>query len=78
MDAPVCLEARIADGSHVDFFLRKMLHRMVLEIFNSLLINPLTFLLLPIGRKQLIHNAEKFPVFPVNKLYPNIEPILPY
>ena len=78
MDAPVSLIPGVGNGRHIAFFLREVPHGMILKIFDPFLADPGASLLLLFVVKQFIQNTEQFSVFLVNKVYPNIKPILPY
>ena len=78
MDMPVHVISLIADGCHVELFLRKMLHGMPFEELDPLLICPSALLIIFVIAEQLIHDGEKLSVLPIDNIHANIEPVLPY
>ena len=67
----------ITYGCHIKLFLREMLHGMLLEIFDALLISPPTLLVVVVIGRELVHNRKQLSMLPVNGFHPDIESVLP-
>lgn len=78
MNALVGCVAAVIDGQHICLFVCKMSDGIVFKIFNALLTDHLTILVVIVKIDNFLHNGKQLLMCFVNGVHSNIKSIIPY